>query len=299
MVISDLAGRQIVQRTLTNVGRRTATYSVSTAGIDGISVTAVPSVFTVAPGERQRVTLRFVRDNADLGAYETGRVRFNDGPGGHLVRLPVALRPVGVEAPEQVRLDGQRRTFSTRSGITGTLVARVRGLVAGVDTAADGSDTQGADFEPGMAGLWSQTVDVAGPGEWLRVQALADDRSDDLDLFLLDEQGQVVESATTGDASETLTAHGLDAGTYTIDVQPWFVADPSGDTTFTVRTFQVRPRASGSLSVEPRRQGVSPAVENTWSLARSGGRSPGTAWFGWIGWYAGEELVGRTLVSSD
>ena len=299
VVISDLAGRQVVQRTVTNVGRRTATYSVSAHGIEGISVTAVPSVFSLAPGERQRLRLRFVRDNADLGTYQTGVVRLNDGPGGHLVRLPLALRPVGVQAPERVRLDSNGRSFSTRSGITGTLVARVRGLVAGVDTAADGSDTQGADFEPGMRGLWSQTVDVAGPGVWLRVQALAEDHADDLDLFLLDDQGRVVDSATTAAATETLTAHGLDAGTYTIDVQPWFVAEPSGHTTFTVRTFQVPFGASGSLRVEPRRQGVSPGVANSWSLAPTGEARPGTSWFGWIGWYAGDDMVGRTLVSSD
>ena len=68
---------------------------------------------------------------------------------------------------------------------------------------------------------------------------LAEDHADDLDLFLLDEQGRVVDSATTDAATESLTVHGLEAGTYTIDVQPWFVAEPSGDTTFTVRTFQV------------------------------------------------------------
>jgi hypothetical protein len=139
---------------------------------------------------------------------------------------------------------------------------------------------------------------VAGPGEWLRVQTLAGDPDDDLDLFLLDEQRRVVASATTDDAAETITAHGLAAGTYRIAVQPWFVADPSGRTAFRVRTFQVPPRPSDALTVEPRHQGVSPARANTWSL-RLAAPPRGTPRFGWIGWYAADDLVGRTLVSSD
>lgn len=298
VAIGSLAGREIVRRTFSNVSDTTSTYSVATRGMDGISVTATPSVFTLAPGAKQTIALRFVRDSAALAAYATGVVRLNDGPGGHVVRLPVALRPVGVRVREQVRLSGPDEAFTTRSGIRGTLVGRLRGPVAGIDTAANGSDTEGADFDPGMPGLWSQTVDVAGPGEWLRVQARADHRDDDLDLFLLDDDGHRVAAAASGDASETITAHGLAAGTYTIDVQPWFVADPSGETTFTVRTFQVAPRPTGSLRVDPRRQGVSPGRANTWSLV-SAGRQPGVSWFGWIGWYAGDDLVGRTLVSAD
>jgi hypothetical protein len=60
----------------------------------------------------------------------------------------------------------------------------------------------------------------------------------------------------------------------------------------------VPPRASDALTVEPRRQGASPARGNTWSL-RDTGVGPRTPWFGWIGWYAADTLVGRTLVSSD
>ena len=297
LVISELAGRQSVRRTVTNVGDTTATYSVSTTGIDGISITAVPSVFTLRPGQRQTLTLRVVRDSARLGVYDTGAVLLNDGPGGHRVRLPVALRPVGVRAPAQVRMDGHRQALSTRSGIQGTLTARVRGPAAGVDTAASGSDTRGTDFDPAMPGLWSQTVDVAGPREWLRVQTLPDDRADDLDLFLLDEKRRVVASATSASAAETITVHGLAPGTYRIAAQPWFVADPSGETTFRVRTYQVPPRTSGSLTVEPRRQGASPARGNAWSLHATG-TTPRPPWFGWVGWYAADALVGRTLVSS-
>ena len=297
VVIGDLTGRQTVKRTVTNVGGETATYSADTTGIDGISIAAVPSVFTLRPGEQQTLTVRIVRDNAALGRYETGALVLNDGPAGHQVRLPMALRPVGIEAPAQVRLDDRRHTLTTTSGIRGTLRARVHGPVRGEDTDASGSDTGGVDFDVDMPGLWWQTLDVSGPRQWWRIQALADDSGDDLDVFLVDKEGTVVASAATPTASETLTIHGLEAGTYRLAVQPWFVADPSGNTTFTVRTFDVAPRATGALSIEPRRQGASPARRNTWSLSRSEAR--GTPWFGWIGWHAGDEQVGRTPVSWD
>jgi hypothetical protein len=297
VVIGDLTGRRTVDRTVTNVGADTATYSADTVDIDGISITALPSVFTLRPGERQTISLRIERDNAALGRYETGALVLNDGPAGHRVRLPVALRPVGIEAPAQVRLDDRLRSLTTTSGIRGTLRARVHGPVQGEDTDASGSDTGGVDFDAGMPGLWWQTIDVGGPREWWRIQALADDPGDDLDVFLVDEGGKVVASSATPKPSETVTVRGLGAGTYRLAVQPWFVADPSGDTTFTVRTFDVAPPATGALSVEPRRQGASPARRNTWSLGRAS--QSGTPWFGWIGWHAGDDQVGRTLVSWD
>jgi hypothetical protein len=175
VVVGDLTGRQTVERTVTNVGADTATYSADTIDIDGISITALPSVFTLRPGERQTVSLRIERDNAALGRYETGALVLNDGPAGHRVRLPMALRPVGIEAPAQVRLDDRRRTLTTTSGIRGTLRARIHGPVPGEDTGASGSDTGGVDFDADMPGLWWQTINISGPREWWRLQALADD----------------------------------------------------------------------------------------------------------------------------
>lgn len=303
VAIDSLAGRETVRRTVTNVAGSTSTYSVRKAGLEGVSVSAFPSVFTLGPGGSQTVRLRFERDTAPLGSYETGFVRLNDSSGGHRVRIPVAVQPVGVRAPRRLRLDGDgATTVRTRAGVTATMVAKVRGPAAGNDTTARGADTGGVNFDPRLSGLWSQTIEVAGPAELVRVQTLPDRPADDLDLFLLDEQGFAVASSATAAAAEELTVRGLDAGTYTIYVQPWFVADPSGDTTFTVRTFQVPRRQTGPLSVEPRRQSVGAAGQNRWRVEADGLRS-GKPYLGWVGWYAdrgsGDTLAGRTLVSVD
>ncbi len=301
IAVDELTGRETVRRTVTNVDDKTSTYSVDVRGFDGISVTAVPSVFTLAPGQRQTLTLRVVRDSADLGTYQVGTVRLGDSTGGHVVRLPIAVRPVGVRAPREVSLDGSDR-LTTRSGLDGTLVAKIRGMVPGVDAVGNGTDTQGADFDPVLDGLWSQTIEVGGPAELVRVQTMPGDRADDLDLFVLDENGAPVGEAASGSAAETVTLRGLAAGTYTVYVQPWFVADPSGETTFTVRTFQVPRQPTGTLSAQPRRQEAVAARDDTWQLG-TGRLRPATSYLGWIGWYrdnrADDELVGSTLVSVD
>ncbi len=301
IAVDQLAGRERVRRTVTNVDDSTSTYSVAVHGFEGISVTAVPSVFTLAPGQTETITLRVVRDSADLDAYQAGVVRLGDSTGGHRVRLPMVVRPVGVVAPAEVALDRTTR-ITTRSGIDATMVAKVRGLTAGVDTAANGSDTAGADFDPGLGGLWSQTIEVGGAAELVRVQTVPDDAADDLDLFLLDEDGDVVGASATGRATEQITERGLAPGTYTVYVQPWFVADPAGETTFTVRTFQVPRQATGDLTASVHRQEAVAAEDDRWRMETSRLR-PAKSYLGWVGWYrdnrADDELVGRTLVSVD
>ena len=301
VAVNGLAGRERVLRTVTNVDDSTSTYSVAVHGFEGISVTAVPSVFTLAPGRSQTITLRVVRDSADLGAYQAGVVRLGDSTGGHRVRLPMVVRPVGVQAPAEVTLDRDTR-IRTRAGVDATMVAKVRGLAPGVDTTGNGSDTSGADFAPGLEGLWSQTIEVAGPAELVRVQTLPDEPADDLDLFVLDEDGDVVAESASGKPTEEVTVSGLGAGTYTVYVQPWFVADPAGEATFTVRTFQVPRSPSGTLTVSPRRQEAVSAQDDRWQLD-TGRLRPAKPYLGWVGWYrdnrADDELVGRTLVSVD
>lgn len=307
IAVGDLGGRETVVRTVTNVDDRTATYSVRKAGLAGISVVAFPSVFTLAPGAEQEVRLRLERDTAPLQRYETGLVRFTDSGGRHVVRLPVAVRPVGVRAPDELALGPDDATrVAVRPGVTGGLVARPRGLVAAVDTDAEGSDTGGVDFRPDLDGVWTQTLEVAGPAELVRIQAVPDDDADDLDLYLLDGAGSVVASAATRGAGQQLTTRGLAAGTYTVAVQPWFVAAPAGDTSFTIRTFRVPRGPVDGFTVDPRRQAVAQGGDVSWKV-RTEGLDEERSYLGWVGWYAGRGTddvprrgpLGRTLVTVD
>ncbi len=296
--VDELAGREVVSRRFTNVGRRTATYRPSFDGLPGFAVGFFPATLTLDPGQSRVVQLTFDRVSADFGEWAAGSVTFSDRRGGHRVRLPVALRPVGVSAPAEVRLD-RGGAVTTRSGVSGGVRARLRGLVSGDDTAGTGEDTGGVDFRPDLPGNYSQTLTVGSRRELVRVETLPGDPADDLDLHLVDRDGTVVASAATGSGAEQLTVDGLEAGTYTIYVQPWFVADPQGTASFTVRTFSVPPRTSAgdTVSVLPGEQLGRRLRWRVESTGVEGGRPS----LGWIGWYeVGEpgNLLGRTVVGT-
>ena len=61
IAIGALAGSQTVKRTVTNVGSQTETYTASTS-LPGISVSVMPSTFTIAPGASKTYTVRFAQD---------------------------------------------------------------------------------------------------------------------------------------------------------------------------------------------------------------------------------------------
>jgi len=296
--VDELAGREVVSRRLTNVGRRTATYRPHYDGLPGVVVGFSPATLTLEPGRSGTVQLTFERVSAELGSWASGSVTFADGPGGHRVRLPVTVRPVGIAAPAEVRLDGPAEV-GTRSGVAGDVRAGVRGPVPGVDTVGTGEDTGGVDFGPGLPGNYSQTLTVGGPRELVRVQTLPGDPADDLDLYLVGPDGAVVASAATGSGAEQLTVDGLAAGTYTVYVQPWFVADPQGTATFTLRTFSVPPTSGSTLTVrpdEPSDQGR----RLRWRLG-AGDVDDVRPRLGWIGWYEVGEPgtpLGRTIVGT-
>lgn len=298
VAVGELTGRVVVTRRVTNVGPVTATYTPSFDGLAGVKVGFSPASLTLAPGESGRVQLTFARVSAPLGRWAGGHVSLADGAG-HRVRLPVAVRPVGVSAPDEVRLDGDT-PLRLRSGVSGVLRAGLRGLVPGQDTTGTGQDTGGADFEPGLLGTWSQTLTVEGRRDLVRVETLPDTRADDLDLYLLDDEGQVVAASATESGAERVTVDGLPEGTYTIWVQPWFVADPAGSTTFTVRTFVVPPTADGTFAGDPAAQPVTRGRRVDLTLTAGERAGPGPM-LGWVGWYeVGRpgRLLARTVVST-
>ncbi|CAN5887937.1 hypothetical protein BH20ACT6_BH20ACT6_22280 [soil metagenome] len=309
VAIGGLAGREVVTRTFTSVARTRSTYTVAVTGLDGLTVTAEPTAFTLAPGDSQRVSLRVGYDGAPLDRPVSGQIVLSDGPSGHRVRLPAVVRPIGLRAADEIRLKGGRAEVSVRAGVTDVIRPRVRGLVEGVDTAGTGSDTGGADFDPALAGNWSQPLEVFGRRDLVRVQTVAADRRDDLDLYLVDTDGDVVASAATPSADETLTVSGLAAGTYTAHVQPWFVQDGSGDTDFDVRTFVVPGRAAqrsatvaaAPLSVTPQAAAVQTHRDYRWRISGRG-LEDGAAYLGRVVWRRdgrlGEPLA-STVIATD
>ena len=130
IAIGDLAGRQMVTRSVTNVGSKAATYNSSVAAPAGVTVEVSPSSFTIAPGETKSFTVTFTRTTAALATYVGGHMTWSDGT--HNVRIPLVVRPVALAAPAEVTFNTLSGPVSwdVKTGYAGTLSAGVRGLVA-------------------------------------------------------------------------------------------------------------------------------------------------------------------------
>lgn len=309
LAIDELAGREVVTRTFTNVHTEASTYSLAPEGLAGLTITAEPAVFTVAPGESQQVVLRISTDGAPLGRPVTGGLVLSDGSGGHVVRLPVIVRPIGLRTVDEISLDRGQAAVTVRAGVTNIVRPLMRGLVEAVDTAATGVDTVQVDFDPALPGNWTQPLEVDDGADLVRVQTIASDPRDDLDLYLVDADGRVVGSAATSASDETLTLSGLPPGTYTVQVQPWFVRAGSGETDFTVRTFVVPGRsaqqsaisAAAPLSISPQAEAVQAHRTYRWQI-RSKGLDPDASYLGQIAWRqrgSPERRLASTVVVAD
>jgi hypothetical protein len=298
IAVNHMAGKETVKRSVTNVDNTASTYRAKVTGLAGLTTTVTPSSLTLAPGETGTFKVTFTRTSAAFGDYQSGNLTWRDGS--HIVRSPIVVSPSGVEAPVEVTVPGSSFKLTTKSGFDGTMGRKIRGLVAGEDTAAE-ADNSGGAGDPLDASNYVQPIEVAGPNETVRVQTLPDFPTDDLDLFLLDADDNIVALSATGASAETFTTSGLPAGDYRIVVEAFAVHNSEPSTTFTVRSFQVGANA-GNLTVTPKTQSVRAGNKYTWQGTLSG-LDPDTAYLGEVRWYdqtgGTKTRVGSTLISVD
>ncbi len=103
-----LLGSRSVTRTVTSVGDASENYTFS-ASVPGITVTASPSSFTIAAGATQAVELTLTVSGAPLAAYTSGFATWT-GDNGHVVRIPIVVRPA------KIRVDAQADGFVDGAG---------------------------------------------------------------------------------------------------------------------------------------------------------------------------------------
>jgi subtilisin family serine protease len=297
IAVNSMAGKETVKRSVTNVDDVRSTYTASVTGLPGISTTVTPNKLTLAPGETGTFKVMFTRTSAAFGDYQSGQLFWKDGS--HIVRSPIVVNPSGVDAPAEVTVSDDTFTLSTKAGFDGTMTHSIRGLVEGVDTPAEADNSDEAG-DPLDETNYVQPVQVRGPNMTLRVQTLPH-FPDDLDLYLLDADDNVVAEAATQASAEQFTVNGLPKGEYRIAVEAFAVHSDEPSTTFDVRTFRVGSDA-GNLTVTPAAQPVQAGKRYSWQGTLSG-LDPDTAYLGEVRWYqksAGSKArVGETLVSVD
>jgi hypothetical protein len=294
IAIGDLAGSQTVTRTAKSVGSQSETYVFSVSGLTGIAVTpSVPS-FTAAPGSATPFSVTFLRTTAALNAYQQGFITWT-GSRGHVVRMPVVIRPVPLAAPAEVSGTGGPMTWTAKSGYDGTLNAVVRGLVPATTSTFTLAQDPDATFDPAdSTGTFKK--DVAVPAGGIFRAGIYEDAitptGTDLDLYVYLGSTLVGVSAD-GDSNEEVTLRSSSALTLTVYVHGWSTNGPSANVTL----FDwVANAGAGNLAVSPASTAVTTGSTVSYSATPSG-LAPATRYFGSVDYNNGTARIGQTYVS--
>jgi subtilisin family serine protease len=132
IAVGALAGTRTVTRTVTNVGRRSETYTASVSGIAGFRATVTPRTIALRRGQSATFTVKLDRIDAAINAWSTGNLTWRSIA--HTVRSPIALKPVALAAPTSLVVKPFATTGSTSITIVPgtdnvTITSAVRGLV--------------------------------------------------------------------------------------------------------------------------------------------------------------------------
>lgn len=253
--IADLAGTQTVSRTVTNVDETEATYTASVDAPAGISVVVEPASFTVAPGVTQEFTVTFTTGAAIPDQWAFGSLTWGDGS--HSVRSPLAIKPVGVAAPEEQMGTGTTGTLSydVTFGYEGPFSADPWGLIGATETAGNVVDDPADNINVALAsgvGITVHEVVVPADTEYSRFSLFDDytDGEDDLDLYVFGPIGPdyaFVGGSGSATSEEEVNVEELAAGTYDVIVHGWETDGP--DANYTLFSWNVPGSASGNMTV--------------------------------------------------
>lgn len=295
IAIGDLAGRQTVTRTVTNVSGGTHTYTASVTGMTGVTVAVSPSTLTLAPGESGDFTVTFTRTTATLNSYVGGQLTWSHGP--HAVRIPMVVRPVAIAAPAEVSGSGAEGSlsFDVTFGFDGAYTAGVHGLNPA--TTFDGTvpDDPGDSFEPGGPGTVFYDIAIPAGTAYARFALFDDftDGNDDLDLYVY-RGSTLVGGSGSGTSTEEVNLVLPAADTYRVWVHGWQTDGP--DSNFTLFSWQVGlVDDAGNMTVSAPTSAATAATESigvSWS-----GLDPDQKYLGAVSHSGPGGLLGLTVVA--
>ncbi|MBI5964465.1 MAG: S8 family peptidase [Chloroflexi bacterium] len=278
IAIADMAGTQTVTRTVTNVGEKEK-YTFSYSGLAGITVSPSANSFTIEKDRKKSFTVTFTTNGAALNAYTGGYITWT-GSKGHVVRIPVVIRPVAMAAPAQVS-----GSYNVTFGYTGPFSATARGLVA-AQTFSDSINTN-----------QSLSYDVVVPAgtTYARFSLFNANVSPASDIDLRVYRGAtLVGSSGGGTSDEEVNLLNPIAATYTVFVDGFGTANPS---TFTLFAWVLDGSSAGNMTVTAPTSATTGSV-GTIDLAFSGLTS-GTKYLGSVAYSGIAGLPNPTIVRVD
>lgn len=284
IAIGDMAGSQTVKRTVSNVGKK-ETYTFSYTGLAGITVTPSVNSFTIEGNKNKSFSVTFTNSGAAVNAYVGGYITWT-GNKGHVVRIPVVIRPVALAAPASVSGSGGPLSYNVKFGFAGPFSVTARGLVPAqtlTDQAFDNEYQTAPDC---------QVVNVPAGTTYARFSLFNSTTTpnSDLDLEVYNGAWSLVGSSGGGTSDEEVNLVNPAAGTYHSCVFGFATANPS---VFTQFAWVVGSTAAGNMTVSAPATatigGISP-INLTFS-----GLTPATKYLGTLSYSSG----GFTTVRVD
>ena len=286
IAIGELAGRQTVTRTVTNVGRA-ATFRARVQPPAGVDVSVRPSTLQLSRGERGTFRVTFTaRSEASFDEFAFGELHWVRGDG-RRVGSDIAVRPVAIAAPDEVAQAGTSGAdeFEVRFGYTGAYTAAAHGLELGRKSPDTVVDDPANDINVALeTGVGITIHEIAVPaGTVLSRFSLFDDYTDgndDLDLYVFDPDGNFAGASGTGTSAERVDVSSPAAGTWFVVVHGWQTDGP--DAAYTLFDW--------SVAADPAADDGSLVIDQAPAAATVG--ATGTVAYSWSGLTAGEKYLG-------
>ena len=286
IAIGDLlATSQTVKRRVTNVGNTTATYTASFIGMTNLTTVVTPSTLTLAPGETKSFTVTFTKTpTTPAGNYIGGQLTWTGA--GHIVRIPMVVRPIPLSAPAQVSGTGAPINYNVQFGYTGPFTATARGVVP----AATNSDT--------VATGASKSFVVAIPAGTSYARFSLFDQpgvSDDLDLEVYNAANQLVAASGGPTATEEANLLSPAAGNYTVKVVGF--ATQNATASFTLFNWVLGTTPAGNMTVTaPASATLGTTAPITLTFT---GLAPATKYLGSVAYTGSAGMPNPTIVRVD
>lgn len=295
--VADLAGSQVVKRTVTNVGDA-GEYVVSIEPPAGIDVVVNPSVLNLAAGQKATFEVTFTTTPAaTIEAWSFGALTWSDGV--HNVRIPLAIRPVALSAPLDVNGMGVAGSldFDVTFGYAGAYTAAPHGLVPATMTPGYVVDDPANDINVALisgVGITVHMLDIPAGTVHARFSLFDDytDGNDDLDLYVFDPGGNQVGGSGSGTSAEQVDLAFPAAGTYYVVVHGWGTDGP--DANYTLFSWMVG-ADMGNMTVSAPAAATLGATETitvNWT-----GLDAGKKYLGAVSHSDGMDILGVTLVN--
>jgi len=300
IAIGDMAGVQTVMRRVTNVSNQAETYTASYTGLTGIAVT-LPGALTVNRGATESFEVSFKTDGAPLNAYVGGQLTLT-GDRGHVVRIPVVIRPVALAAPPSVSSSGAAISYGVTFGYDGAFSATGRGLVAADTTPGTVDQDPDQNFDPSdPTGTVAIAVTIPVGTTYARFALFDADVASGSDLDLYVYQGSsLVGASTTGTSAEEVNfSFSAPTGApiaLTVYVHGWGVAG-GGSSPFILNQWSLGSTAAGNMSVTAPTTAVT-GDPGTIDLSFSG-LAAGTKYLGSVVYGGAASLPSPTIVRVD